>query len=156
MSKLSKELNQVDDNELFHHLWTKAVGTSDYIKAEWNELGNRLGKDDLLTAFEQLVIKHSLLPGNLLYNSNALCGEAGEAANIVKKLHMLKVNPDWEDNKALAVGALNLHLMDELGDILFQLTRMALDMGIDLETLMDRQEGKLRERSHEYKRTFLK
>lgn len=31
-------------HELFHRLWTKAVGTKDYVKAEWNELGLRINK----------------------------------------------------------------------------------------------------------------
>jgi hypothetical protein len=30
---------------LLHHLWTKAVGTADYIKSEWRELERRLTKD---------------------------------------------------------------------------------------------------------------
>jgi hypothetical protein len=29
---------------LFHTLWTKAISTDDYVKPEWTELGNILGK----------------------------------------------------------------------------------------------------------------
>jgi hypothetical protein len=31
-----------ETNLLFHRLWTKAVGTSDYVKREWRELEDRL------------------------------------------------------------------------------------------------------------------
>ena len=31
---------------LFHRLWSKAVGTSDYVKQEWKDLANLLHMDD--------------------------------------------------------------------------------------------------------------
>lgn len=34
---MSQSMHPVDD--LFHRLWTKAVGSDDYVKAEWKEMG---------------------------------------------------------------------------------------------------------------------
>ena len=36
--------------------------------------------------FEKAVEKHSLMPGNNLYNAVGLCGEAGEVSNNIKKI----------------------------------------------------------------------
>lgn len=39
------DARRLTDHELIHLLWTKAVGTSDYSKAEWNELARRFDRD---------------------------------------------------------------------------------------------------------------
>lgn len=36
-------------SSLYHRLWTKAVGTGDYVKTEWQELQNLLLKRDIVT-----------------------------------------------------------------------------------------------------------
>ena len=35
-------VEELSNSELFHHLWTKAVGTEGYDKREWRELDDRL------------------------------------------------------------------------------------------------------------------
>lgn len=42
MTTVAQELRDLTPDNLFHLLWTKAVGTTDYIKAEWLELERRL------------------------------------------------------------------------------------------------------------------
>jgi NTP pyrophosphatase (non-canonical NTP hydrolase) len=109
--------------------------------------------------FEQIVIEHSLCSGNLLYTTNALCGEAGEVANLSKKIQIAELKPEWvNQNQALlpTPNDFKLQMMDELGDVLFYLTRAALELGIDLDIVMERQYYKLKDQSREYGRIFLK
>lgn len=109
--------------------------------------------------FLMLVNNHSLCPNDLLYNSNALCGEAGECANMVKKIQMANICPDWvqqKENPLKDKEVFTENLKDELSDVLFYLTRLALDIGLTLEDLMDIQSNKLNDRTHKYQRTFLK
>jgi len=113
------------------------------------------------THFEQVVTKHSLCPGDLLYNSNALAGECGEVANIVKKIRMATIRPEWVHDNAESMGMpeipeFKIKLKDELGDAFFYLTRMALDNGLTLNDVMFEQFEKLAEQSIKYNRTFLK
>jgi NTP pyrophosphatase (non-canonical NTP hydrolase) len=112
------------------------------------------------TPFEILVHKHSLLKGDLLYNSNALAGEVGECANIVKKMQMAVIKPEWtqqtEAERLKTPEYFLPKLQDELGDVLFYLTRMINDTGLSLEDIMQLQQEKLENQSIQYKRTFLK
>jgi NTP pyrophosphatase (non-canonical NTP hydrolase) len=116
-------------------------------------------QEDLLLLMESLVEKHSLCPNNKLYTSNALAGEVGEIANIVKKIQMVQLRPEWvtqPENNMPPANVLESRLSDELGDALFYLVRLAKDNGIDLRTLIYGQEFKLKEQSEQYGRTFLK
>jgi NTP pyrophosphatase (non-canonical NTP hydrolase) len=109
--------------------------------------------------FEDLVIEHSLCPGKKLYNATALAGEVGEVCNNLKKMHMANMNPEWvtqEKNPLLTAEHFREKLIDELGDALFYLTRVAIDNGTDLRRLMMRQEAKLSEQCDKYERIFLK
>ena len=111
--------------------------------------------------FENIVNEHSLCPGDLMYNSNALAGECGEVANIVKKIQMATIRPEWVHANAEAMGMpeiadFKLRLADELGDVLFYLTRIAIDNGLNLSDVMFAQYEKLKAQSVQYKRTFLK
>lgn len=106
--------------------------------------------------FENLVSLHSLQPDNELYNSNALCGEVGEAANIIKKMQFAKIKPEWVGKGIPSLPDLNEAIGDELGDILFYLVRLALDRGFSIQHLMLRQAEKLGGQSDRYERTFLK
>jgi NTP pyrophosphatase (non-canonical NTP hydrolase) len=109
--------------------------------------------------FEMIVKAHSLFPNNNLYNSNALCGEVGEVANQVKKLEIALARPDWvlqNENSLPDASHFREAIIDELGDVLFYLTRVALDQGITLERIMNIQFQKLVAQSDKYQRTFLK
>jgi len=111
-----------------------------------------------LKAFEIIVNEHSLLPNNSLYNSNALCGEAGEVANVIKKLQIRAKL--IEDN--INISSMNTvenyrnNLYEELGDTLFYLTRLALDNNITLLDLFRSQILKLENQDEQLRRTFLK
>lgn len=109
--------------------------------------------------FELLVTKHSLQPNNYLFNSNALTGEAGEVANQVKKREMALLRPDWvtqNENRLPSVADFENEIKKELGDVLFYLTRLALDNGLSLESIMISQAVKLKKQSLQYGRNFLK
>lgn len=109
--------------------------------------------------FEQTVHRHSLEPGKKLYNAVALAGEVGEVCNNLKKMHMANVNPEWvrQENRPLkSAKQCQGNVIDELGDSLFYLTRVAMDMGVSLDTLMTLQAEKLNDQSEKYQRTFLK
>jgi NTP pyrophosphatase (non-canonical NTP hydrolase) len=106
--------------------------------------------------FENLVRQHSLQPGNELYNSNALCGEVGEAANIAKKMQFEKIKPEWVGDGICSIPDLKNAMGDELGDALFYLVRLAIDNGFNISQLMQMQAEKLNKQSIKYNRTFLK
>jgi len=109
-----------------------------------------------LKEFENMVDEHSLLPGNNLYNSNALCGEAGELANISKKIEIFALNPDWIADKTLSVEYFKAQELDELGDVLFYLIRKIHDTGLTIEEIMDFQRIKLVNQTKKYGRIFKK
>lgn len=106
--------------------------------------------------FENIVKMHSLQPDNTLYNSNALCGEVGEAANIAKKMQFETIKPEWVGDSICSIPDLKKAMGDELGDALFYLVRLALDNGYNLSQLMQMQCEKLNMQSIKYNRTFLK
>jgi len=106
--------------------------------------------------FENLVRQHSLQPNNELYNSNALCGEVGEVADIVKKMQFEKIKPEWIGNGIRSISDLKNAIGDELGDVLFYLVRLALDNDFNISQLMQMQSEKLNNQSIKYNRTFLK
>lgn len=89
--------------------------------------------------FENLVDRHSLEIGNFNYNGNALGAEAGEALNLIKKIHMARKNPEWvaidpdQERSLKPASVYSAKLRDELGDALFYLTRIAKDAGLTLE-----------------------
>lgn len=109
--------------------------------------------------FEKLVDTHSLCPNNVLYNSNAFVGEAGEVANQVKKREIAIIRPEWvtENESSLpSFSDFQKRVGDELGDALFYLVRLAHDSGLTMEELMFDQATKLGWKSNKYKRVFLK
>lgn len=106
--------------------------------------------------FEKLVEEHSLKPNDKLYNSNALSGECGEIANAVKKIEIRKSLKPEQVVTINTIEHYNNNVKEELGDVLFYLTRLALDSGITLSDIMARQIDKINKQDLFYKRTFLK
>lgn len=114
---------------------------------------------DFLTDFQRIVSAHSLRPAVMLYNSNALAGEAGEVANVVKKIEMATQNPEWINaNKdgLPTIEEFKQQLTTELSDVLFYLVRLAADNGVSLFDLINVQSLKLSSQSEKYGRVFLK
>lgn len=46
MKEIKTKINP-EIRALFHKLWTKSVGTKDYVKDEWQELANLLRKEGI-------------------------------------------------------------------------------------------------------------
>lgn len=109
--------------------------------------------------FEEIVAHHSLCPTDMMYNANALAGEAGECCNAVKKLTMAELKPEWvtqNENRLPNKEVFTENLKEELSDSLFYLTQLAKCAGTTLDELMLLQFKKLGNRSVKYQRTFLK
>lgn len=70
----------------------------------------------------------------LTYSVLALCGEAGELANKLKKAHRAGIEPDRNV------------LADELGDCLWYCASVAHELGFDLESIAEMNLQKLKER----------
>jgi NTP pyrophosphatase (non-canonical NTP hydrolase) len=77
-----------------------------------------------------------------VYNSLALCGEAGEVAEIVKKRWQ---NHGVSSGKQYAEGD-KLRLAYELGDVLWYLSVLANDIGCPLSRIADLNLEKLADR----------
>lgn len=69
-----------------------------------------------------------------IWNAIGLAGEAGEVANLVKKAIFHQHGIDYPK------------LLDELGDVLWYLSCLALECGFDLGYVMDRNIDKLAQR----------
>lgn len=71
---------------------------------------------------------------HLLNGVLGLCGESGEVADLVKKWFMQGHNFDYK------------HLAKELGDVLWYVAETATSIGYDLDTIMQMNIDKLKER----------
>ena len=90
---------------------------------------NEYQKLALRTINPELSPKEQLLNGLM-----GLCGESGEAIDIMKKHLAQKHDLDKE------------HLVNELGDVAWYLAVSSYFLGCDLETIMERNIEKLRKR----------
>lgn len=75
----------------------------------------------------------------ILYRSNELAGEVGEACNIVKKLERQRAG--WIGSRATVED-----LADELADVIICVDLLAMDLGIDLEKAVPRKFNKTSEK----------
>jgi NTP pyrophosphatase (non-canonical NTP hydrolase) len=92
--------------------------------------------DTYQTATDETAIYPGRLSLNgLLYTTIGLAGEMGEFANIVKKV----LRDGATDEK-------REKLKDELGDVLWYITRCAVELGLSLEEVADHNIQKLRAR----------
>jgi NTP pyrophosphatase (non-canonical NTP hydrolase) len=69
------------------------------------------------------------LKARLTLNSLALCGEAGEIANKIKKL--IWYDPEWTDNKVASIK-------DELCDVLYHLSQLCTELNMTMTDLASR------------------
>jgi NTP pyrophosphatase (non-canonical NTP hydrolase) len=78
--------------------------------------------------------RHSVDNWSLLEWAGAMCGEAGEAANVCKKLlrKKQKIGGTWAD-KDPEERALLGQLSEEIGDVITYLSLLADAAGLDLE-----------------------
>ncbi len=75
---------------------------------------------------------------NLEYPTLGLAGEAGEVANIVKKIQ--------RDNGGVITDETRLKLKDELGDVLWYISACADELGLTLAEIAEYNVGKLAKR----------
>jgi len=68
--------------------------------------------------------------------SNAMCGEAGEVANVVKKMRRHETGTGSVNNPS--PEALRVMLGDEIADTLIYLDLLAAHYGLDLEAAVER------------------
>ena len=75
---------------------------------------------------------------NLEYPTLGLAGEAGEVANIVKKIQ--------RDHGGMITDETRIKLKDELGDVLWYISACADELGLTLEEIAEFNIGKLAKR----------
>lgn len=75
---------------------------------------------------------------NLEYPTLGLAGEAGEVANIVKKIQ--------RDNNGVLTDEIRGKLKDELGDVLWYISACADELGLTLEEIAEFNVNKLAKR----------
>ena len=75
---------------------------------------------------------------NLEYPTLGLAGEAGEVANIVKKIQ--------RDNAGVINDEIRLKLKDELGDVLWYISACADELGLTLTEIAEYNVNKLAKR----------
>jgi len=79
--------------------------------------------------------------------SNAMLGEAGEAANVVKKLRRIETGQlSKRTDESQAVDDLKAKLADEIGDVATYLDLLAQFYGLDLATCVAMKFDKISER----------
>lgn len=74
----------------------------------------------------------------LLYAVIAMCGETGEVANKIKKV--------MRDHGNIVTVEMRVALADELGDVLWYVSRVAAELGLSLDVVAQRNVDKLQDR----------
>jgi NTP pyrophosphatase (non-canonical NTP hydrolase) len=91
--------------------------------------------------FQKIVKKTSIYPSqgnNVAYVTLGLAGEAGEVADKVKKL--------IRDDKGILTPDKKKEMIKELGDVLWYLTACAIELGVNLEDVAQRNAHKVEDR----------
>ena len=78
------------------------------------------------------------LGNNLWYPALGLCGEAGEVAEKIKKLH--------RDSNGVVSYDKRLEIKKELGDVLWYISNLASELGLSLEEVAELNIQKLHDR----------
>ena len=106
------------------------------------------------------VEKHSFEGTDIYFEMNALLGELGELANIVKKERYAEEFPRYKKQleEQYANGRPNFRAqkVDEAGDVLFYFIKVLNMMDIPLEEVVTGQKMKLDKLSQSYGHTFQK
>lgn len=91
--------------------------------------------------YQKLIEKTAIYPhrgSNLSYPTLGLTGEAGEVADKVKKL--------IRDHDSILTPTLKQEMVKELGDVLWYLTALTLELGVNLEDVAKSNIKKLSDR----------
>lgn len=124
--------------QVFHQLWTKAVGTDGYDKKQWQDLEQMIIQQSKPLTFEK-VSKYNLERCNIWHNINdwtladwltATCGELGELANVVKKMKRYEQN--IQSNNNILPADFALKLSEEIGGTFLYLDLFTQRAGLQL------------------------
>lgn len=116
----------------------------------------------LIEDFEKLVKSHSQkFDKSAIFSMNALVGEVGELANVLKKMEYYKHFPTYNKrvDKEIIEGKRIAHpdqFVDEAGDVLFYLIQLFQRLGLNVEEVMKLQEAKLKQYCKTYNKNFEK
>ncbi len=111
--------------------------------------------------FIEIVKLHSLENKDLFFSMNALVGELGELANVLKKVEFHKdiktyqqrVEDEIKSGKRKSFKEMKI---DEAGDVFFYFIQLLNKLNITIDEIIEYQMNKLKKQSKEYNRNFLK
>jgi len=110
--------------------------------------------------FHEIVKKHTFENTDIFFKMNALIGEIGELANVLKKNEFYKFFKDVEikniERLKTTSDGLRNHIEEELGDVIFYIYQIMNDLHYSADLIMKIQENKLNRQSNELNRIFLK
>jgi NTP pyrophosphatase (non-canonical NTP hydrolase) len=93
--------------------------------------------------YQQATAQTAIYPQGLTYPSLGLCGEAGEVAELIKKMH--------RDDAGILTPERQAKLEKELGDVLWYVSEVARQAGLELNDIALVNLGKLARRAQEGK-----
>lgn len=111
--------------------------------------------------FVKYVDEHTLLGRDDFFTMNALAGELGELANVVKKFQFYQDMPLYQEriNKEVAEGKTRTfrdQFVDEAGDTLFYFVQMLNKWGVTMEEVMQKQHDKIEGQFNIFNKVFKK
>ncbi len=106
--------------------------------------------------FTKLVSKHSIKNKDVFFSMNALAGELGELANVIKKEQFYtdfstyadRVDKEIKENKRSSFRDMTI---DEAGDTFFYFIQVLNKKGITLKEVMEYQQLKLKKQGDDSK-----
>jgi NTP pyrophosphatase (non-canonical NTP hydrolase) len=95
------------------------------------------------------------------FSMNALIGELGEVANVIKKKEFYSYFKEYQQQVDIDIKNgkrtdYDDQLIDEFGDTLFYFIQLMISLNLDLSEIIDRQENKLINQSIELGRKYIK
>ncbi len=122
-----------------------------------------MSKKDTLYKFLKAVEEHTLQGSDDMFKMNALVGELGELANVMKKKGFIESDDmiEYKErvDEEIATGkrkSWEEDFTDEAGDTLFYFVQLLNDWNIPIEKVMRHQIEKLKAQDKQWGRTFLK
>lgn len=111
--------------------------------------------------FVKYVEDHTLANRDDFFTMNALAGELGELANVVKKFRFYLDMPQYAEriDREIAEGKTRTYrdqFVDEAGDTLFYLVQMMNKWGVSMEEVMQKQHDKIEGQFKIFDRVFKK
>ena len=83
--------------------------------------------------YQKFARETAIYKDGIFYPALGLCGESGEAIDIVKKWMADKIKKIYRDNNGIISEDNKEQLVKEMGDVLWYLANMATDLNMTLE-----------------------